>query len=63
MRAKRTILVLDERLLDEALRLSGEPTYSRTVNRALADFVRRARAGKILDLSPARASGKGISPR
>lgn len=43
--------MLDESLLDEALRLSGERTYSRTVERALSDFVRRARAGRILDLA------------
>lgn len=48
---KRTNLVLDERLLEEATRLSGERTYSRTVERALEDFVRRARAGKILELA------------
>lgn len=51
MRMKRTNLVLDEKLLEEATRLSGERTYSRTVDRALADFVRRARAGKILELA------------
>lgn len=51
MRMKRTNLVLDEQLLEEATRLAGERTYSRTVDRALADFVRRARAGKILDLA------------
>jgi hypothetical protein len=48
---KRTNLVLDERLLEEATRLSGERTYSRTVERALQDFVRRARARRILDLA------------
>jgi len=48
---KRTNLVLNEQLLDEAVRLSGERTYSRAVQRALDDFVRRARAGKILDLA------------
>jgi hypothetical protein len=48
---KRTNLVLDERLLEEAVRLSGERTYSRAVERALDDFVRRARARKILDLA------------
>jgi Arc/MetJ family transcription regulator len=40
---KRTNLVLDERLLDEAVRLSGERTYSRAVERALEEFVRRVR--------------------
>lgn len=48
---KRTNLVLDEKVLEEATRLAGERTYSRTVDRALAEFVRRARAGKILDLA------------
>jgi Arc/MetJ family transcription regulator len=48
---KRTNLVLDEALLEEAVRMSGERTYSRTVERALSEFVRRARAGKILDLA------------
>jgi putative antitoxin of VapBC-like toxin-antitoxin system len=48
---KRTNLVLDEKLLEEATSLAGERTYSRTVDRALAEFVRRARAGKILELA------------
>lgn len=51
---KRTNLVLDERLLDEATRVSGERTYSATVNRALEDFVKRARARRIHEL---RGSG------
>ncbi|MGH2768271.1 MAG: type II toxin-antitoxin system VapB family antitoxin [Candidatus Methylomirabilales bacterium] len=48
---KRTNLVLDEELLEEAVRLSGERTYSAAVGRALKDFVRRARAGRILELA------------
>jgi hypothetical protein len=48
---KRTNLVLDEQLLEEATRLSGERTYSRTVERALQEFVRRAKARRILDLA------------
>jgi len=48
---KRTNLVLDEALLEEATRLSGQRTYSRTVELALADFVRRIRAGQILQLA------------
>lgn len=51
---KRTNLVLRENLLEEATRLSGEKTYSRTVERALEDFVRRLKAGRILEL---RGSG------
>ncbi len=47
---KRTNLVLNEDLLEEATRLSGERTYSRTVERALEEFVRRAKARKILNL-------------
>lgn len=51
---KRTTLVLDEELLEEAQRLSGERTYSAVVGRALDDFVRRVKARRILDL---RGSG------
>lgn len=48
---KRTNLVLNEDLLEEATRLSGEKTYSRTVERALEEFVRRIRARQILTLA------------
>jgi Arc/MetJ family transcription regulator len=48
---KRTNLVLDERLLEEAVKLSGERTYSAAVARALEDFVRRVRANRILELA------------
>jgi hypothetical protein len=51
---KRTNLVLDAQLLEEATRLSGEKTFSRTVERALEDFVRRIKARQILSL---RGSG------
>jgi Arc/MetJ family transcription regulator len=47
---KRTNLVLDEDLLEEATRVSGEKTYSRAVTRALEEFVRRVRARRILEL-------------
>ena len=47
---KRTNLVLDETLLEEALRLSGERTYSATVGRALSEFVRRIKSRQILEL-------------
>jgi len=50
MRMVRKNLVLDERLLEEAVRLSGERTYSGVVQRALDDFVRRVRARRILAL-------------
>ena len=45
---KRTNLVLDASLLEETLKISGERTYSRAVERAMAEFVRRARARRIL---------------
>ena len=48
---KRTNLVLNEDLLEEAVRVSGERTYSRAVERALEEFVRRAKAGQILELA------------
>jgi Arc/MetJ family transcription regulator len=51
---KRTNLVLREDLLEEVTRLSGEKTYSRAVERALEDFVHRAKARRILEL---RGSG------
>jgi Arc/MetJ family transcription regulator len=51
MRMKRTNLVLDEELLERAVRLSGARTYSRAVNDALADYTRRIKAGKILQLA------------
>ena len=51
---KRTNLVLNEQLLIEATRLSGEKTYSATVQRALEEFVQRVKARGILEL---RGSG------
>jgi Arc/MetJ family transcription regulator len=41
---KRTNVVLDEHLLEEAVRVSGERTYARTIERALEALVRRAKA-------------------
>ena len=41
-RMKRARVVLDAALLKDVLRLSGERTYARAVERALSDFVRRA---------------------
>ncbi|OGR95334.1 MAG: hypothetical protein A2V88_11920 [Elusimicrobia bacterium RBG_16_66_12] len=48
---KRTNLVLNESLLREAVSLSGAKTYSMTVDIALHDFVRRAKAKSILGLA------------
>jgi Arc/MetJ family transcription regulator len=44
---KRTNVVIDEELLEEAVRVSGEKTYSRTIERALTEMVRRAKARSI----------------
>lgn len=52
---KRTNLVLDAQLLEEATALSGERTFSRTVERALAEMVSRLKARRLLDLA-----GSGI---
>ena len=51
---KRTNVVLDTELLEEATRLSGQKTWSATIQKALQEYVRRAKAGKILEL---RGSG------
>ena len=48
---KRTNLVLNGDLLEETLRLSGERTYSRAVEKAMEDFVRRVKARRILELA------------
>ena len=49
--SRHALLLLNEQMLEEALRLSGERTYSAAVNRALDEFVRRIRAGRILELA------------
>ncbi len=38
---RRTNVILDETLLEEAVRLTGERTYSAIINRALQEMVRR----------------------
>ena len=48
---KRTNLVLDEHILDEARRLAGQRTSSGVVNLALRDLLRRIKARRILDLA------------
>jgi hypothetical protein len=48
---KRTNLVLDEQLLIELTRVSGERTYSRAVTKAMEDYLRRHRAGRIMELA------------
>lgn len=48
---KRTNLVLDEHLLEELTHVSGERTYSRAVTKAMEAYLRRHRAGRILELA------------
>ena len=48
---KRTNVMLDEDLLEEAVRVSGERTYSRTIERALQELVRRAKVQSIDQLA------------
>lgn len=48
---KRTNLVLNDTMLEEATRLSGAKTYSGAVDMPLREFARRARARRILDLT------------
>ena len=38
---KRTNVILDEKLLQEAIELTGEKTYSAAINRALSEMVRK----------------------
>jgi hypothetical protein len=49
----RKNLMLDERLLEQAVQLSGARTYSGVVQRALHDYVQRIRARRILELGGA----------
>ena len=44
---KRMTVVLDEQLLEEAAKVSGETTCARTIERALTEMVLRARARSI----------------
>ena len=46
---KRTNVVLDEELLEEAVRVSGERTYARTIERALTEMVQRSRLNRAFE--------------
>ena len=48
---KRTNVVLDEQLLEEAVRVSGERTYARTIERALQEMVQRAKVSGLEQLA------------
>jgi Arc/MetJ family transcription regulator len=47
---KRTNLVLDRDLLDQATRALGAKTYSETVSRALKEVVRKQKLQGLVDL-------------
>jgi hypothetical protein len=44
---KRTTVMMDEKQLADGLRLSGEHSVSNLLRRALAEYVRRAKANQI----------------
>ena len=46
---KRTNVILDEKLLSEAVELSGERTYSGAINRALDDMVRKLKVTRFVE--------------
>jgi Arc/MetJ family transcription regulator len=52
---KRTNLVLDGEVLEEARRISGAKTYSETVNKALSELVRLHKMRSIAEFF-----GKGL---
>jgi len=45
-----TNLAIDDRLLDEALRVGGQRTKKDTVNQALEEYVRHRKQARILEL-------------
>jgi Arc/MetJ family transcription regulator len=47
---KRTNVILDEKLLEEATKLSGERTYSATINAALKELIRTLKVREGLKL-------------
>ncbi len=45
-----TNLALDDRLLDEALKIGGRATKRETVNEALQEYINRRKQAGVLDL-------------
>lgn len=66
---KRTTMVLDEKLLDQAVRLLGTRTRTAAVEQALREAVQRASARRLLTLAGSGAwkgdlaEMRGDSPR
>jgi hypothetical protein len=46
---KRTNVIVDEKVLEKAKELSGEKTYSATINRALEEMVRKIKGWQALE--------------
>ncbi len=46
---KRTNVILDEQLLEDAVELTGEKTYSAAINRALSEMVRKLKLKRGLE--------------
>ena len=46
----RTTLDLDEKLLEEVVKLTGEKSKSKAVKKALEGFLREARLNRLIDL-------------
>jgi hypothetical protein len=60
---KRTNVVLDEDLLEEARRATGEKTYSATINTALEEIVKRRNFRRAFDaVSQLAAKGEFFYP-
>jgi Arc/MetJ family transcription regulator len=47
----RTTINLDERLLEEVVCMSGEKDKGRAVNKAMEEYVRRAKIGRMIELA------------
>ena len=45
-----TNLALDDRLLDEALKIGGRATKKETVTEALQEYIRRRKQARLVDL-------------
>ena len=48
---KQATITLDEDLLEEVVRVSGEDSWSQAVSRALEEYLQRHRARRILELA------------
>jgi hypothetical protein len=51
---KRTNLVLDEELLEQTRRVSGERTYSAAITQAMKEFVRKAELRSVIEAMRAK---------